>query len=398
MKITKKYLERIIKEEAKKYIGQLSPGAVGAANLGLNKSYSMPAGEDYSPADGYLAQRSSRGVDRVASKINLEFGKLDQRLTAVEKSIAKSELSGEEEKDGTVEIDPSQWDPLAAGDSLSREGLERDSDVKAIKSYRYLKGIIEEETRSFLKEEASLAPGSYPIDGAGQSGIPVVGGGGTGAKERSKKDPESETESGPEEHGRAPLALYIQYWCSLEALAISARTGDHRYLAKTTSGKPILETAMKKIQSAAIREGYTLEEMMRVYKSMKPKFDKASETYQFTEKELWKITHDLDERLPEDERDRDAETEFAGRYNNIEAYMNSGMPRQETRPNQYGMPLTVLANIVRSAEKALKSVGLSKYAEPGPDWPYLFRPSFLGARVFKLIKNPASVVRAVRKN
>jgi len=406
MKTTKKYLQKITKEETKKllnevksYVGTLGAGALGAADLGLNHLEAPPAEEDYSPVDRYLAQRSTRIVEVLLKHINRAFGKVFRRLADLEANSNSSGVMddgpGDPDSEAEVEIDPSQWPDVSNSDPRKGKGLQEETAIKITK--KYLQKMVEEETKKFLKEK--LYPGSYPVDGSGQSGIPDLGDDGTGAKERSKKDPESETESGPEEvsDSQPPLALYIQHWCSLEALIISAPLGDHRHLAKTDSKDPILETAIKRIQMRAIRARYTPEEIMRAYKSMKPKFDKASETYQFTEKELWKITHGLDERLPENERDKEVEAAYRGRFTNIEAYMDNGMPKQETRPSQYGMPLRVLADIVRSAENALKSVGLSKYAEAGPDWPYLFRPYPVGALAFKLIKSPTSVVSAVKK-
>ena len=87
MKITKKYLQKIIEEETKFDVGGIKDSNRGAANLGFDQSGPAPDASEYSKVDRYLAQRYTRSMDKILKKINHEFRMLDQRLTNTEKTI-----------------------------------------------------------------------------------------------------------------------------------------------------------------------------------------------------------------------------------------------------------------------------------------------------------------------
>jgi hypothetical protein len=376
--------QRATANEGKSYIGRLKPSSYGGANLGLDHLAAMPAEEDYSPVDRYLAQRSTRMVDQLLKRINREFGKVDQRLTAMEDSIGS--LSGE--GDGTVEVDPSQWPDVATSDPRKGKDVQKEASMKITK--KYLQELVEEETKKFLKEKSY--PGSYPVDGAGQSGIPAEEGEveePRASHTGRRKKPPKKKKKGQEEILDSPkisLEKLTLLYCSLHALVITSQSGDHRYMRRRGGQKEsVLESAKEMIGSLAIANGYA--------DPVKSAFEKGAiwdfingmptDWYRFTKAEIERIVP----RLKGGEVDAYKQEVATRKYTNVEAYINSGMPDSESRTNQFGIPLANMKRIISNASFALKAAGFSKFAIGGEK--SMFVPSKISKSWFPRIRHPA---------
>jgi hypothetical protein len=243
-----------------------------------------------------------------------------------------------------------------------------------------------ENWRKYISED--LAPGSYPLDGGGgQSGIPDDKGGGGSGGGQNPAEPEKETAADdPNSRKRVALEKIATVYVSLQVLTVTGESGNHLHLRQDSNGK-ILETAMDWAYRYALRLGYTDREIQSTIKEELLRSAAPQKWYKFSADEIDYFAEKWD----------DYGRDVAKRkYTNIEAYINSGMPEQESRPGQFGASIRDMRSYIRNASWFIRTLGETgaypgwqKYAIGGEK--SLFRPVSASKKYFPGAHEPVGV-------
>tara|TARA_R100001510_G_C7607650_1_gene172190 strand:- start:15 stop:827 length:813 start_codon:yes stop_codon:yes gene_type:complete len=234
-----------------------------------------------------------------------------------------------------------------------------------------------ENWRNFVNEQEKLVPGTMADVPA--SGISVgsdddlMSGGGRGSsgerpptpgKEKEELGPDTVTPSG------YTLQELAGMWCSLWALQRSASHGDNRHYIKDKDGKYVLEGAKRVVAQTAKQSGIGPKAFLKIVKAH-PDWTVANglatNPYKFSQEEMAYFRKNIKGF------DDYSMKMLMRRYTNIEAFINSGMPRREKRQNQFGVSLGEMRSLIMNANNTLKATRYTEFAIDGEK--SLFEPS-----------------------
>lgn len=223
-----------------------------------------------------------------------------------------------------------------------------------------------ENWRKYVKED--LAPGSNPN---ATSGIPV----GTDDNEEmmsvdGKPKPKGAPEPGPDRKEKtsqsilqnAKLDDLAAMFSSLHSLYVSSNNGEHRHLVKDSKGKPVLRSAQMKLWRIAKQRGISAQEFrqeVKAHSDWKLANGIATNPYIFSREEISNFRNSIKNF------DDYSEKMLRGKFTNVEAYINMGMPYRDMRERQFGASASEMRALMQQASIALEATGFPEYAIDG---------------------------------